>query len=386
MCGLSASSVGIFINSVGVFYSPVSESLGILRGTFALHVTLSTIICAITSLYVPKIINEKNFRMLVILCILISSISTMCMAISSEMWQFILLGIIRGITSAFFGMVVITIIVNNWFIKHHGLTTSIALSFGGIAGAICSPVLSYVIETYGWNIGFIVMGLLVIIFCLPFIMLSISIKPEHQNLKPYGKTVDYKEVKKTIKPESFNFLSLSFIALFVFCLLLTAITAMPQHFPGFSQSIKAGTQVGSFMVTACMIGNIISKLLIGVLADNIGTIKSIILMMAINILACAIMILSTNIPFLLIGAFLFGSIYSISSVGIVLLTKSTFGDENYNSTYPVISFAGNIGSAFAISLIGYIYDFTGTYIIVFLLIFVIEVINLVLLRIVTIRK
>jgi len=45
LCGLSASSVGICINSVGVFYAPVSESLEVLRGTFAVHATISSIDC-----------------------------------------------------------------------------------------------------------------------------------------------------------------------------------------------------------------------------------------------------------------------------------------------------------------------------------------------------
>ena len=34
-CGLAASSIGISINSSGVFYTPVSEDLGIMRGTFS---------------------------------------------------------------------------------------------------------------------------------------------------------------------------------------------------------------------------------------------------------------------------------------------------------------------------------------------------------------
>ena len=34
-CGLAAASIGISINSSGVFYTPVSKNLHMLRGTFA---------------------------------------------------------------------------------------------------------------------------------------------------------------------------------------------------------------------------------------------------------------------------------------------------------------------------------------------------------------
>ena len=44
-CGLAAASIGISINSSGVFYTPVSKSLHILRGTFSMHMTLFSSNC-----------------------------------------------------------------------------------------------------------------------------------------------------------------------------------------------------------------------------------------------------------------------------------------------------------------------------------------------------
>lgn len=44
MCCLAASSIGLCTNAIGVFYTPVSKSLHVLKGTFAMHATLSTLI------------------------------------------------------------------------------------------------------------------------------------------------------------------------------------------------------------------------------------------------------------------------------------------------------------------------------------------------------
>ena len=41
-----------------------------------------------------------------------------------------------------------------------------------------------------------------------------------------------------------------------------------------------------------------------------------------------------------------------------------FGVENYSTVYPIISFATSFGSAFALALVGYIYDFTGSYVLI----------------------
>lgn len=383
MCGLSASSVGILINTVGVFYSPVSLTLGVLRGTFALHVTISTLVCAFVSLLVPKVLSEKNFKPILSVCIVIASLSTVAMAVSTHMWQFLLLGIIRGVGNAFFGMVMITIIVNNWFIKAHGFAISLVLSFGGISGAICSPLLAWIIENNGWNIGFMVMGIMILVFCIPFLLMKVSLRPESQGELPYGYCEDTHTVKlETKKQTSFQFLSISFLALFIFCLLLTSITSLTQHFPGFAQSIKVGAQVGSYMVSACMFGNIISKLILGVLSDKIGPFRAVSIMMIINAFASIMLLTNTSIEALLLASFLFGFIYSVSAVGMVLLTKAAYGDKYYNKAYPVISFAGNVGSALSVSLIGYVYDFTGSYTSAFVLIIAFLVISLLMLIVV----
>ena len=85
---------------------------------------------------------------------------------------------------------------------------------------------------------------------------------------------------------------------------------------------------------------------------------------------------------LLIGSFLFGSIYSVGAVGIPLLTKHFFGMDNYSKVFPIISFASNFGAAFALSLVGYIYDFTDSYSYAFILGIAINIICLALMFIV----
>lgn len=61
-CGLAAASIGISINSSGVFYTPVSKSLHMLRGTFSMHMTLFSLATAIMSLFVPKIYQKFSFK------------------------------------------------------------------------------------------------------------------------------------------------------------------------------------------------------------------------------------------------------------------------------------------------------------------------------------
>ena len=46
--------------------------------------------------------------------------------------MFYILGALRGMSTALFSSVPLTMIINNWFVEKHGLATSIVLSFSGV--------------------------------------------------------------------------------------------------------------------------------------------------------------------------------------------------------------------------------------------------------------
>lgn len=64
---------------------------------------------------------------------------------------------------------------------------------------------------------------------------------------------------------------------------------------------------------------------------------------------------------------MFGSCYSIGAVALPLLTKYFFGIDNYARVFPKISFASNLGAAISLSMVGYIYDFFGSYLYAFII-------------------
>lgn len=364
LCGLAASSVGLCINSVGVFYAPVAEDLGILRGTFSMHVTIASIVTAVAALFAPRWMKERTFKPILTAGVFLSGISTCLMAFASAMPVFYLFGTLRGIGNAAYGMVMLTVIVNRWFAARHGLATSIVLSFGGIAGAVCSPILTAVIERAGWRVGYVVMGILMIVFCIPAILYPFSISPEAEGLKPYGAEEEEpktEEDRKETNRRKFSYLSVPFAAMLTVGVLHTAITCLPQHFPGFSQSIGNTAAVGAVMLSFCMMGNIISKLLIGVLADLWSSMKATVFMIGLHLLSIIMLLVFRSEVLLYGAAFLFGFVYSVSAVGLVLITKDCFGAENYSRAYPVISFAGGVSCAVGMSLVGYLFDFTGSY-------------------------
>lgn len=387
MCCLSASSIGLCTNSVGVFYIPVSESLGVLKGTFAMHATLSSLSTAVTSLFMSEVMRRYHYKKMLIFGILLATLSTVFMAFSHSIWLFYILGIIRGIGVGIYGMVPLTVIITNWFVEKHGIATSLALSFSGLSGAIFSPLLSSWILAYGWQNTYLIMAACIFILTIPAIIIPWSIHPQNMKLLPYG-YIKTNVQEQSIKRKKINLVSISFLCLCILTVLHTSITGISQHLSGMATSIGLTSAIGATMMSLAMFGNISTKLLIGFISDLLNPVKACVIMIFVNVISLYFLwngMLTGNASVLLASSFAFGSIYSVGAVGIPLLTRYFFGNENYLSTYAVIGFLTNVGSSSSLTLIGYAYDFTGGYTIVILIAVIFHAINLIFLMIIRLR-
>ncbi len=384
-CGLAAASIGISINSSGVFYTPVSKSLHMLRGTFSMHMTLFSLATAIMSLFVPKLYQKFSFKKILTISVIVAVVSTAAMALGKNAITFYILGVIRGMSTSLFSIVPITMIINGWFEKKHGLATSIAFGFSGLGGTLCSPVLSSIISSFNWQMGYLLKAVILLLLCLPAVLYPFSMNAKDEGLLPYG----YQEKQETAQNQttsSFHFMSVSFISFFIFGMLISCITSVTQHLPGYGESLGFPLTSCAILLSSGMMGNIVSKLVIGSLSDHFGEMKATLMMITVNILGIVLLIIGRSMTLLIIGAFLFGSCYSLGAVAGPLLTKYFFKTKNYARAFPTISFASNVGAAISLSMVGYIYDFFGSYIYAFIIALVMIFVSILLLMITTKTK
>lgn len=363
--GLAACSIGINLNTIGVFYTPVSENLGFYRGNFAMHTTILSIAMSLVALHIPRLLGHFDFKKMLWFGVGLSAIATILMAATSSLIIFYVLAALRGIGSAFYSMVPLTILVNNWFEKKNGLAMSLGFGSSGIAGALLTPVFEWLIQQFGWRSGFIAMGILIVVFCLPACLISFTLHPREEGLVPYGyeeepefskgNTNDFTARKKV------SYLNFSFLSLCIVALLHASITGLPHHFPGYAETIGFSSNLGAWMLSAAMLGNISFKLLSGVLEDRIGTTPSAFIILGLNFIATVCLIFFRLSNGLLFSAFVFGSIHCVPIIVLPMLTIRYFGKLRYMKVYPILSFMAGVGGAFAVSLIGYIFDFTGSY-------------------------
>ena len=364
-CGLSAGSVGICLNSSGVFFLPVSSALGIGIGQFALQTTISSILIGSLSTLTIRIIRKYNAKGLISAGIIVAGMSTALMSRCESITCFYVLGALRGIGCSLFSLVVITYIIGNWFTERQGFAIGTALSFSGLAGAFFSPLFSHFIERYGWRETYQIAGLCIILLALPGTLLFLEKEPspavrETSNVPTQGKNTNRTGNRGIAKSAPVFFVTVSLLSFFV-----PALTGMAQHFPGYAVSLGYSLTTGSLMISAVMMGNIIFKVLLGYISDKTDPVRAVMAMLILNSLsvACLLVLYYRNGSsiWILSASFLFGTVYAVGTVGISLIVRDIFGADGYVSVYPVMYLLISIGNAASLTINGYLFDYTGSY-------------------------
>ncbi len=360
-CGLIGGSIGVLTNSIGVFYVPVSQSLGVGRGAIATHATLAMLATAALSPLAAKLLEKLPLRVYLGLGLLLGAGSALLMAFSKSIWAFYILGVVKGAGVTFFGVIAVTTIISNWFLKSYGLAVGITLSFSGLCGAIFSPVFSAIIEAAGWQTAFLCMAAFTLAFSLPGVLL-LRMTPQEVSLPPLGGSMEKAAVPLQVESKKVKLYFPAVLLSCTFAALSCGVTSVGQHFPTVAEAAGYTAQVGAMMVSAGMVGNIVSKLLIGLLSDHKGPFFANGFMLAINGGAMLVLfLLPAGAPALAVGtALLFGAVYSVGGAGLPLLTRGVFGPEKYSTAYSIVQIFANGGAALSMTLIGLVYDMTGS--------------------------
>ena len=81
MCGITSSVLGVLINVGGLFFTPIAEELGALRGSVSMTLTITNLCFAVGGLFTARYINSHTFKRLVLAATLVLAGSTALMSL-----------------------------------------------------------------------------------------------------------------------------------------------------------------------------------------------------------------------------------------------------------------------------------------------------------------
>lgn len=171
---------------IGPFFLPMAEDLGFSRSLLAGIIAIGMLCYGLGMPMAGYLVGKYGTRPVLLLGTVIVVASTIWTVSAREPWSFFLaFGVLMSLGLAFTSPVALTPVISRWFTRQRGMALFF-LSTGSMAGiAVMTPVLTYAIETVGWQntlLGFAAVFTLVIVPTALFVIRDDA--PAHTDLLP----------------------------------------------------------------------------------------------------------------------------------------------------------------------------------------------------------
>jgi len=273
------------------------------------------------------------------------------------------LGVGLGVGSAYVPSIAA---VQPWFIKRRGLAAGIASSGIGL-GTLVAPVLAVrLIDAYGWRAtlqifaaGALVLGL----GAAALLEKSPRARgqfPDNDARSPGGNlAASGMDLRTALSTRNFRLFFCSILA-------TSAVQFMPfAHLARHALDRGFSPEQGALLIGLIGVGSFCGRFFLTGHADRLGPRNMLVAMYAGMGLACAWWLASLALPasFLALGLFalFFGTCYG-GFVGVAPpLAMEYFGGRNLSGLIGALYFAAGLGSLFAPTFAGWMFDVSGTY-------------------------
>lgn len=360
-CLLMGVNVGIAFSCAGIFYVPVSESIGVSVGKFGIYMSIMYVASTLMLSYAGVMMEKYSARKLLTLNSALMGVTLIWMAFSRHLWQFYVAGAVLGITMAFLLYLGFPTLINRWFSSKVGLMIGICSAASGIGGMIFNPIGARIIESFGWNYAYLTFAAIVLLIETPILYFLLRDKPSDIGTIPYS---DKSEKKKNVD----NTLGISYkqslkmpvlYALVLFSFFLMACSTLNLYIPKYVTDLEFTLSQASFAAAAVMAGVTIGKLILGSINDW-NCLVGVLFTTLGGACGLVLIILGSHALWLILtGAFLFGFEYAGVTVQTTMITRKVFGNKDYAKIYAVISIALAVGGAVASGIWGFIIEHTS---------------------------
>lgn len=367
------------VNTLGsLFMIPVTTELGIDRTQFAVTGTIVSVMTIIMSPIAGKIYNSHKFKMRTVqtTALLVLALAYGSYSFAHSTTQLYISAFFMGLAFIAAGMMPISGMINNWFVKKRGLAMSFAMIGISLGPTLLAVPINMLIQTYDWRTARIIIMVVMLVICLPISFFVMKEKPEDIGQRPYGGDEALKEKQeaakragKDAKMTLENNIPLKHAKVYLFFWILCAgmlfngflAGGSIQHYnPFFTDNF--GPATAAWLVSLGSMMGIIGKLLVGIIFDKFGNKKSMIIGTLCGTIVFLIFAFLGNSLYAVVGAtFLDGIGSSLQTLGINLLITAIFGTVNYAEIFGVMKMSQQAGMATGAIVLAVIFDTLGSY-------------------------
>lgn len=356
-----------------LYLIPVVEEFSISRSAFTLTSTLVAICGMVFSPIWGKVYSKWSMRWVITIALAGFGLGYMSYSLAKALWQLYFSAIIVGIFYSGCAFMPVSMLITAWFKRQRGLAMSLALGGIGIGGGIFSPLITSLIQQWGWRTSYQIIGLSVLVVAMPVAALFLRIEPKAISAAPFGAESDHDEKKsgrakapviqndardvslKEAKSQLFFYVHL------LAMLLLGLICSAPlRQISPFVSDIH-GPQTAAVIVSLYSLVGIFGKLILGWLNDCLGTMRGALVAMLLMIGGFTCLAFGNSLWVFYLMSILYGIGNGVGTVSAPLLISATFGTKSFNVMRGLTQSPMQLGMSMGGLLVALSYDLSGSY-------------------------
>lgn len=359
-CMMQGGSLGVIMNTMGLFFTAVSQDLGFPVGGISFYKTVAGLSSCILLPFVGKVLYRFDTRVTLSLSALVMAVCTALMGLFHQLWQWYASAFVLGIASAMLLSTSEPIILANWFHEKLGLAIGISAAFSGAMGMVCNMVFERIISTWGWRTGYGAAAAVCVLMILPMTLFVVRLDPAMVGCRPYGTQQEADTVQEQPLVMGRGTRAALLTALFLAAGTTMFCVGFSAQIVTYSISMGKTMATGAFLVSCSMIANAVGKVLLGQINDTKGLKWACVVGFACSVPAF-LLLYSDQLWAMTVGCLLYGAAMSISIITPPLLTRKFFRGDAYPKAFSQVMMLATLASSFSTGILGGLYDISGSY-------------------------
>jgi MFS family permease len=366
---------GFYLVSFGTLLPYLVKEFGWNRGTASLAATINMIALAVCGPLSGFFIVKYGAKRSVLLGNVLGCAGFLLLFFHTKLWELFLgWGLLIGLAAGFGGLLALTTVINNWFVKKRALALSIYLGSGTAAGMILGPTTLWLIEAAGWRVAVFAMSSMILIFAIILPSIFIRNRPQDLGQMPDGpEGLEAIAQSHTISPKAVYRTPVDFTAaeamrtnclwllIAYFCLNMLAMGALMNHQVAHLFDIGIGATTAGFALSVMTGMMTVSQVSVGVLSKRFSMHAIAIGGEILKVAGLGILLFTHSLPFVFVYMVVLGLGFGAAMAATMNMFPNYFGVSNYPKIMGTARFFWAFVGGAGAPLAGYARESMGSY-------------------------
>jgi MFS family permease len=365
---MTIGASGMYI--VSVILPSVEKDFGITRGMASLPYALTMIGFGLGGIVVGKISDRIGVAIPLAVASVCLGAGYILAGFAPHFWVFALAqGLFIGFLGCSATFSPLMAETSFWFEKRRGIAVAICASGNYLGGAIWPPIAQHFIELHGWRNTYIAIGIFCTLTMVPLALWLQRSTPASMQLRraAQNQSKPITQSEQQTKPANDD-QTLGMHPKALLFLLCTAgvgccvAMSMPQvHIVAMCNDLGYGVTRGAQMLSTMLAFGIASRLVMGLICDRIGGLRTLMLGSALQTIALVMFLPADSMGSLFLVSALFGLFQGGIVPSYAIIVRELFSPRLAGAYVGTVIMATMMGMALGGWMSGKIFDWTGSY-------------------------